>query len=242
MKYASGVVFSLIVQFVFVAAASAGKSIAFSMSKNWQTCSTDGIEDSQKFTNCITYPESGKNFDTCENPPEAIYFSRPGEKRFRDINGKNNKQEYLLSKVGQKMAKQFAKTFKSLPVKAVYTSHYTRTRQTACPLMRSKGLERHVVCKRETKSERFLLSALCKSHKDEVVVVIGHSDTLNEMLINLKVIHPLDNLDIELGKLYKVSFQNGKGQLEKPPFQYWKCGPTTDAPCSKNGAMKAKLN
>ena len=174
-----------------------------------------------------------------KNPPKAIYFARHAEKRFRDITGKNNDPEYILSIVGQKMAQHLAKIFKSVPVKTVYTSHYTRTRQTACPLMQSQGAERHVVCKTETKSERFLMSALCKEHKDEVVVVIGHDDTVNEILINLKVVSPLDAPKAQYGELYRVTFEGGKGKLEEPPMRFWNCDASD---CYPNGGLDLKLD
>ena len=232
------VVTALIAQLLIVPVVSAEKSIAYNMNKDWQACSTSGISDAQKFAKCTTYPDSGKDFESCENPPKAIYFSRHAEKRFRDINGKNNDPEYILSIVGQKMAQHLSKIFEPIPVKMVYTNHYTRTRQTACPLMKSKGIDRQVVCKRETKSERFLQSALCKNHGKEVVVVIGHSLTVVEMLINLKVIGPRDPLKIEYGKLYKVTFKDGKGKMEGPAIPYWKCDASD---CYANGALDVKL-
>lgn len=238
MKKLFTVAVTLFAPFLFVSFASAGESSAYTMNDDWQACSTSGIADSLKFADCTTYPESGKDFDTCENPPKVIYFARNAEKRFRDITGQNNKTEYILSRVGQKMAQHLATVFKPVPVKAIYTSDYTRTRQTACPLMRSKGVTRHIVCKTETKSERFLQGALCKAHKNEVVVVIGHRLTVNEMLINLKVTGPRDGLEIKLGMLYKVTFHNGKGKLESPPIRYWNCDASE---CYKNGALDVKL-
>ena len=104
--------------------------------------------------------------------------------------------------------------------------------------MRSKKVERHVVCKTETKRERFLQGALCKSHKNEAVVVVGHSDTLREMFINLKVIGFLDELKIKYGEIYKVTFRGGKGTLQKTPIRYWKCNASG---CQKNGALDVKL-
>ena len=238
MNYVYAVAIALMTQFLMVPVASAGKSSAYSMNKDWQACSTSGIQDSERFNKCITFPDSGMDFNSCENAPKAIYFVRHAEKRFRDITGQNNKSEYILTEVGQKMAQQLPKTFGSVPVKVIYTSHYTRTRQTACPLMRSKKVERHIICKTETKSERFLQEALCKSHKDEVVVVVGHSDTVKEMLINLKVIGYLDPLEIKFGELYKVTFRGGKGTLQKPPIRYWNCNKSG---CLDNGALDAKL-
>lgn len=238
MNYVFVAMIALINQFLFAPVASASESSAYSMNEDWQACSTSGIRDSQKFNNCITYPDSGMDFDSCENPPKAIYFSRHAERRFRDITGQNNSSEYILSRVGQKMAQHLAKVFDPVPVKVIYTSHYTRTRQTACPLMRSKGMGRQVVCKTETKSDRFLQGALCKAHENEVVVVIGHSDTVKEMLINLKVIGPLDGLEVKLGELYKVTFQGGKGILEEHPIRYWNCDASE---CHKNGALDVKL-
>jgi broad specificity phosphatase PhoE len=238
MNYVYVAVFALMTQFLIVPVASAGESSAYSMDKDWQACSTSGIQDSQSFNKCLTYPDSGIDFDSCENVPKTIYFTRHAETRFRDITGQNNKSEYILTSVGQKMAKHLAKVFDSVPVKAIYTNHYTRTRQTACPLMRSKQVDRHIVCKTETKSERFLQGALCKSHKNEAVVVVGHSDTLREMFINLKVIGFLDPLEIKFGEIYKVTFRGGKGTLQKTPIRYWKCDASG---CQKNGALDVKL-
>jgi broad specificity phosphatase PhoE len=238
MNYVYAAVIALMTQFLIIPVASAGESSAYSMNKDWQACSTSGIRDSQKFNKCLTYPDSGIDFNSCENSPKAIYFVRHAEKRFRDITGQNNKSEYILTEVGQKMAQHLAKVFDPVPVKAIYTSDYTRTRQTACPLMRSKKVDRHVVCKTETKRERFLQGALCKSHKNEAVVVVGHSDTVKEMLINLKVIGFLDELEIKLGEIYKVTFRGGKGTLEKSSIRYWNCDASG---CHKNGALAVKL-
>ena len=238
MNYVYAAVVALMTQFLIVPVAFAGKSSAYSMNEDWQACSTSGIRDSQKFNKCLTYPDSGVDFNSCENSPKAIYFVRHAEKRFRDITGQNNKSEYILSRVGQKMAQHLAKVFDPVPVKAIYTSDYTQTRQTACPLMRSKQVTRHVVCKIETKRERFLQGALCKSHKNEAVVVVGHSDTLREIFINLKVIGFLDELEIKFGEIYKVTFRGGKGTLQKTPIRYWKCDASE---CHKNGALDVKL-
>ncbi len=238
MRYTCTIALAVIAHLLFVSAAFAEKSPAYSMNKDWQACQTSGIPDSEKFVDCIRYPDSGKNFEACENPPRAIYFSLHAEYRFRDIHGNNMEPDYILSAVGQKMAQHLAKIFKPIPVKAIYTSHYTRTRQTACPLMRDKGVERHVVCKTETKSERFLMEALCKAHRDEVVVVIGHHDTVKEILINLKVMGPLDVPELKYGVLYKVTFQNGKPHWIEPPVRYWNCDPSD---CYENGALDVTL-
>ncbi len=238
MKYIYGILTGLIALFVIVPVVSAVDSKAYSMNDDWQACSAKGIKDSQKLKACITYPDTGQSFETCENSPKAIYFVRHGEKRYRDITGHNNEPEYTLSAVGQKMAQHLASIFEPIPVKIIYANDATRVRQTACPLMRSKKVERRIVCKSETKSERFLLGALCKAHKNEVVVVVGHAKTIREMLINLKAIHPIYDLKIELGKLYKVTFQDGIGTLEQPHIPYWKC---ENLACSENGAMRVEL-
>lgn len=238
MRYVYAAVIALMTPFLIVPAAAAGESSAYSMNKDWQACSTSGIQDSQKFNQCLTYPDTGMDFTSCANSPRAIYFVRHAEKRFRDITGQNNKSEYILTEVGQKMAQHLAKVFDPVPVKAIYTSDYTRTRQTACPLMRSKKVERHVVCKTETKRERFVQGALCKAHKNEAIVVVGHSDTLREMFINMQVIQPRDPLEIKFGEIYKVTFQGGKGALQTSPIRYWNCDLSG---CHKNGAFDVKL-
>ncbi len=239
MNYIYRFVIVLIAPFLLVPIAFADESGAYSMNNDWKSCSTSGIVDSKIFSNCTTYTELGKNFESCENPPKTIYFARHAEKRFRDIEGKNNAPMYILSRTGQRMAQHLSKVFESTPVKMIYTSEYTRTRQTACPLMSSKRVDRQIVCKLETKSDRFLQGALCKSHKNEVVVVIGHADTVDEMLINLKAIGPRDGFKVKLGELYKVTFRDGKAKLEQPPIRYWNCDASE---CHKKGALDVKLD
>jgi broad specificity phosphatase PhoE len=238
MKNIYAAVTVLVAQLLIVSVVSAEESIAYTMNKDWKACSTSGIPDTKKLSKCITYPDTGQEFKSCDNPPKAIYFARHAEKRFRDITGKNNEPEYILSIVGQKMAQHLAKVFDPVAVKMVYTNDHTRTRQTACPLMNSKKIERQVICKRETKSERFVQSALCKNHKNEVIVVIGHALTVVDILVNMKVVDPVNYLEIEYGKLYKVTFKGGKGKLDEKAIPYWNCDASD---CHANGGLDVNL-
>jgi len=79
-----------------------------------------------------------------------------------------------LSEIGQKRAAELAQALKDIPIKAVYSTNYNRTMQTAAPIAEQKGLS--VQSYNPSNLGGFADDLLAK-HKGETVLVVGHSNT-----------------------------------------------------------------
>lgn len=90
----------------------------------------------------------------------------------------------LLSRKGKKRATLLSKVLSGVALKAVYTTEYERTQQTAEPTAKAKGLIVTV-----TDSEKAVeLAAELKSKPAETdVLVVGHTDTIPDILKGLGV-------------------------------------------------------
>jgi len=87
-------------------------------------------------------------------------------------------QNPALAKDGQARAGRWAKTLRAAGVTKVYATELIRTQQTAAPLAKALGLE--VQRYRAGKSQAFAES-LRTLKNGEVVVVVGHSNTVPQM-------------------------------------------------------------
>jgi broad specificity phosphatase PhoE len=87
-----------------------------------------------------------------------------------------------LSKVGEASAARLVSQFKYLGIKAIFVTEFARTAQTAEPLARSLGLKPIVVPAADPAS---LVQRLRSQHANDVVLVIGHSNTIPRILKDL---------------------------------------------------------
>ncbi|MFI5344792.1 MAG: SixA phosphatase family protein [Elusimicrobiota bacterium] len=89
-----------------------------------------------------------------------------------------------LSEVGLHRAQALKRVLTDVPLQAVYCTEYERTRQTASPAAVAHGLKPI-----ETNSED--IKGLAKTLKglppSEDVLVVGHSDTIPDLLVELGV-------------------------------------------------------
>lgn len=81
----------------------------------------------------------------------------------------------LLSTEGTARAEALARVLKSLEVKAVYVTQYQRTSLTAAPLLAATGLEPVSLDAAATPE---LIERMRKEHPSEVVLTVGHSNTV----------------------------------------------------------------
>lgn len=86
-----------------------------------------------------------------------------------------------LSKTGCARASRLASTLKDAGIGAIYTTSFTRTKQTAAPLARQLGITPVAV---EGYDEEALLLRLRRERADTVLVV-GHVDTLPSLVARL---------------------------------------------------------
>ena len=105
-----------------------------------------------------------------------------------------------LSEAGRARAESLASALKDARITAIYATEFKRTQQTAAPLAKVLGLTVKVVT---SKSAADLLKQL-KAEKGNVLVV-GHSNTVPEVIKALGVAPPVTIGDDEFDNMFLVS-------------------------------------
>jgi broad specificity phosphatase PhoE len=84
-----------------------------------------------------------------------------------------------LSAAGMARARKLAAMLADAGIKAIYTTEFVRTQQTAQPLAdRLKIAEQHMAAK-DTPA---LVAAIRRQHPDDIVLVVGHGDTVPDVI------------------------------------------------------------
>ena len=85
----------------------------------------------------------------------------------------------VLSAQGTARAEALAKALSSMDVKAVYVTQYQRTTLTAAPLMKVAGLKAIQV---HSDASAELVERMKKEHPADVVLTVGHSNSVPRIL------------------------------------------------------------
>jgi len=104
-----------------------------------------------------------------------------------------------LSPAGQQRARALAKMLRDAGVGAIYTTEYRRTRLTAAPLAKELAVATTVVPSKDTAA----LVQTLKAAKGNVLVV-GHSNTLPDIITALGVAEPIKIEESEFDNLFVV--------------------------------------
>ncbi len=132
----------------------------------------------------------------------TYYFIRHAEKQRQNPKDRNPH----LNSDGYKRANAWKEVFKNIPLDAVYSTEYNRTKETAKPTADSKDLPILVYDPRKMYSEAFQHNT-----KGKKVLVVGHSNT-TPMFVNKvlgkKVYEWID--DRNNANLYIVTIIDGK--------------------------------
>ena len=91
-------------------------------------------------------------------------------------------KDMALSEAGEARAKRLAGILKNTGVGAVYVTDFARTVKTAEPLLKEINREPKVLPKGNA---RDLVERLRKDHRGETVLMVGHTDTLPDVLKEL---------------------------------------------------------
>ncbi|OOV25535.1 hypothetical protein BXU11_15720 [Flavobacterium sp. LM5] len=129
----------------------------------------------------------------------TIYLIRHAEKV-------DNSKNPDLSKSGWERAEHWKTILNQVPLKAVYSTDYLRTVQTATPTVTSKNLE---IIKYDPKT--LDLEKLKNEHKGQAILIVGHSNTTPDLankIINQKVYAPID--DTVFGNLYIITISGNE--------------------------------
>ena len=123
----------------------------------------------------------------CSPALTTVYLVRHAEKAADPGDG-----DPPLTEAGQARARALALTLADVPLAAVYTTDLKRTRETLAPLAAAQGLEPRVLPAADTAR---LVEALAATSAGARVLVVGHSNTLPEVLAALGV----DGVDVQHG-------------------------------------------
>jgi phosphohistidine phosphatase SixA len=112
-----------------------------------------------------------------------------------------------ISVSGEDRALALARLLRNARVTHIFVSDKKRTAQTAEPLSESYDLKPTITPAADTKA---LVEKLKAVPKDAVVVVVGHSDTVPEILTGLGITTKISIKDDQFGRLFLVG---GDGAL-----------------------------
>jgi len=111
-----------------------------------------------------------------------------------------------LSEAGHARARELARVLGDLPIRAVYTSQFARTKDTVAPLCQALGLTAQAI---DAKATADLATVIRAQHAGGVVVVCGHSNTLPQLAAALGVGEPIAYGESEYDALRVVTIGAG---------------------------------
>ena len=105
----------------------------------------------------------------------------------------------LLSAAGKARARALARHLGTAGVKAIYVTQYKRTGLTAAPLAAAAGLKPIVVT---SDARQEVVDRIRKDNPNDVVLIVGHSNTVPELLGLLGHPEPVTIADAEYDNLF----------------------------------------
>lgn len=134
----------------------------------------------------------------------TIYLVRHSEK---DLTSENQ-SDPPLSTCGRKRSEHLSYFLKEINLDVIYSTNYTRTKNTALPTALSKKLE---VRQYEAHKLKNFSNTLIEAKQNALVV--GHSNT-TAVLAGLLVNQTLGAFDLDIyNRIYKVEFKKNNGEL-----------------------------
>lgn len=109
---------------------------------------------------------------------QAIFLVRHAEK----IEESMQALDTPLSKAGRARARLLAETLKDSGITVIYATRAVRTQDTAAPLARALGLEVKII---DQDHPHAVVERLRSRNSKDVVLIVGHSDTLPDILNEL---------------------------------------------------------
>lgn len=110
--------------------------------------------------------------DPAAAPPTVFYLTRHAEKAAGD--------DPDLLPEGEERARRIARRLQSEDLAAVYATGYRRTQSTAAPTAQQQGLS--VTTYDVRKKAKTLTDRWLREHRGRAVLVVGHSNTIPDML------------------------------------------------------------
>jgi phosphohistidine phosphatase SixA len=130
----------------------------------------------------------------------AVFLVRHAEKV-------DDSRDAALSPAGEQRAERLAALLRSAGVRAIYTTEYQRTIRTGEPLARALGI---AVTRFPAAKPDQVVAEIRANHAGEAVLVVGHSNTVPNLIAALGHPDPVTIADPEYDNLFIVVPQPGK--------------------------------
>lgn len=139
-----------------------------------------------------------------DNKIFTIYLVRHSEK---DILS-NNHSDAHLTECGKQRAESLGRFLKDVDLEAIYSTNYSRTKNTAQPTVKAKGLE---LKQYNSKDLRSFSKRLIKLKQDALVV--GHSNTTG-VLAGILTGEEIGEFDLDIyDRVYQIVFYKNTSRL-----------------------------
>lgn len=127
-----------------------------------------------------------------------IYIVRHGEKNMSDADKRNPN----LSEEGLQRATRLAKVLKDIKFTAVYASDYKRTIQTGTPTAEKNQLK---ITTYNPRDFQFLVQDVLTHYSDQNVLIVGHSNTILEIVESFGGVRPVPEVpEEEFGNIFHL--------------------------------------
>jgi len=124
-----------------------------------------------------------------------------------------------LSEAGQARAQSLVKALVGLPLSAVFTTQYRRTRLTAEPAAQAAGITVEVREANAANARTYandLSTLVRRQHRGGNVLVVGHSNTVPEIVRAFSGMEVEALTDADFDRIYVITLaKNGKARLVK---------------------------
>ena len=131
--------------------------------------------------------------------------------------GTDDKKDPPLSDIGLLRAERLAARLADEPLVASYATDYRRTRQTAAPAAEAHGIM--VTVYDAQLPATALVSQLRKAHMHGTVLLVGHSNTVPEIVAALSGTVVPAMADDEFDRLYRIDLKaNGETTLHQDQY------------------------
>jgi broad specificity phosphatase PhoE len=113
---------------------------------------------------------------------------------------------------GAARAAELARVLADVSIDAIYTTQWIRTRDTAAPLAKARGIEPIVVNTSKTYAAD-LAKAIREKHRGQTVLVVGHSNSTSNVMRELGVENPPHIDESRYDDLFVCTIAGGKTRM-----------------------------
>lgn len=146
-----------------------------------------------------------------QSAPTVVIVVRHAEK------GTTPANDPPLTEAGTARAKSLAAVLASANVQAVITTQLLRTKDTARPTAEARGLTMETVLT-STPDHPNAVADAARKHAGQTVLVVGHSNTVTQIVAALGGPKPMDLCDSEYSNIYTVILDGTSARVVQTTF------------------------